>query len=68
MLQLAELQPEHELPVPAIAAVSPTLFLEKEAKRDKRRLEGLLQRLQAIFSSALPIGSSFSKLDLHFGQ
>ena len=68
MLQLVELQPEHESPVPAIAAVSPALFFEKEAKRDKTRLEGLLQRLHIISSSALPMGNSFSKLDLHCGQ
>ena len=40
MLQPVELQPEHALPAPEIAVVSPLLLLEKDAKRDKIRLDG----------------------------
>jgi len=68
VLQLVALQPEQELPVPAIGADSPLLPLEKEAKREKTRLEGRLQRVQAASPSALLMGRSSSNLHSHWGQ
>jgi len=37
VVQLEEVHPEHELPLPAMEESSPELFLLKEAKRDNER-------------------------------
>ena len=51
--QLEAVQPEHELPVPAIGTESPLLSLEKEEKREKTRLALCLHLGQGALRSAL---------------
>jgi hypothetical protein len=68
LLQLEEVQPEHEPPVPAIGADSPLLPLENEAKREKTRLEvcrhlGHEASLLALFTER-----NISNLHAHSGH
>jgi len=66
--QLVAAQVAHELPVPAIGADSPSLFLEKEAKREKIRLAACWHRGHGASSSALLMERNSSNLQSHSGQ
>ena len=68
LLQLEDVKPEHELPVPAIGIDSPLLPLENEANRDKVRLAVCWHRGQEASSLALLMARNSSNLQLHSGH
>jgi hypothetical protein len=65
LLQLEEVQPEHEPAVPAMGVDSPLLPLENEANRDSTRLAACWHLGHETFSLALLIERSSSNLQLH---
>jgi hypothetical protein len=65
LLQLEEVQPEHELPVPAMGVGSPPLFLENEENRERTRLAVCWHCGHEAFSSALFIERNSSNLQAH---
>jgi hypothetical protein len=69
VLQLPELQLEHELPpVPAMRFATPDELILKQAKVDILRRDGLPHFGQSASWSAWLKGRSFSNLKLHSGQ
>ena len=68
LLQLEAEQPEHEPPVPATGVDSPPTPLEKEAKREKTRLELCLHLGHDALSFDLFAERSNSNLQEHSGH
>jgi hypothetical protein len=65
LLQLEEVQPEHEPAVPAMGVDSPLLLLENEANRDKIRLAVCWHCGHEASSSALFMERNSSNLQAH---
>jgi hypothetical protein len=68
LLQLEDVQPEHELPVPAIAVDSPASPLENEANREKMRLDACRHLGHEALSLALSTLRNSSNLQAHSGH
>jgi len=68
LLQLEEVQPEHEPAVPAIGVDSPPLLLENEENRERTRLAACWHRGHEASSFALLRERNNSNLQLHSGQ
>jgi len=68
LLQLEEVQPEHEPAVPAIGVDSPLLLLGNELNRERARLAVCWHRGHEASSFALLRGRNSSNLQLHSGH
>jgi hypothetical protein len=68
LLQVEDVQPEHEAPVPSIGIDSPLLSLENEANRERARLAVCWHLGHEASSFALPIERNSSNLQLHSGH
>jgi len=68
LLQVEDVQPEHEPAVPAIGVDSPPLPLENEVNREKTRFAVCWHCGQEASSSALFIERNSSNLQAHSGH